>query len=265
MAGEERDPRWFPCWRLLLRLTLLSSVAWMILTTADMGESWNPTELWKAMSLTSFGHLWCVRVLLLLLLAIGVRRSPPSTKAAIAISTALAFLALISSLSGHSASQDSGNWWRVSLNLAHSLAAAVWSGGLLCLYSWLGTRLKARTEAADRSLSVVRRFSHLAMASTAILLATGLAMAWTFGVSFSQPWASSYGQLLLGKTFLFSLALGAAAVNQFVHLRRVSETEARFAAHLRREIRLEMLCVATVFLIAGFLTRTALPSDGLTP
>ncbi len=263
--GEASDPNWFSRWRALLWLTFISSLAWMILTSADMGESWLPKDLWQAMAHTWFGHLWCIRILLLFLLAIAAQWIQPNAKQLFFVTFCLIAATLISSLSGHAASQETGVWWRVSLDLTHSLAAGVWSGGILCLYFWLGTRIDREDRGKNLSQAVVHRFSKVAMTSTGLLLLTGLVMAWDSGVSLYRPWNATYGQFIIGKTIFFAIALGAAAINQFVHMRRPAETESKFAENLRREVRLEIFCVVVVFLIAGFLTRTSLPIEGLMP
>ena len=258
--GEASDPKWRSRWKALVWLTLLSSLSWMVLTEADMGDSWLPRDLWLATAHTWFGHLWCARTVALLLLAVASDWVRPDGKNLLIATAILSALALASSLSGHAASQDTGLWWRVSLDLAHSLAAGAWAGGLVSLYFWLGTRIGEGGGDRSVTLAVVHRFSRLAMASTALLLVTGLAMAWASGLPPLRPWAVPYGQFIVGKAAFFGIALLAAAVNQFQHLRRPAKSEVRFAAGLRREVRLEIFCVIVVFLIAGFLSRTSLPT-----
>ena len=65
------DTNWFPRWRWLLAATVATSLAWMLASTADMAESWQPQALWAGMSNTNFGHLWCLRVGLLIVLLGG--------------------------------------------------------------------------------------------------------------------------------------------------------------------------------------------------
>ena len=57
-----------------------------------------------------------------------------------------------------------------------------------------------------------------------------------------------------------SLALGAAGINQFLHLRNWRPEKAKeFEIAVKREVALELLLAMFIFMIAGFLTRTQLP------
>jgi putative copper export protein len=168
---------------------------------------------------------------------------------------------LISSLTGHAAASEGSIFWPVLVNFAHSVAVAIWTGGLWGLYIWLGKRLSSSQSSTDLSHRAVTRFSHFAMLSTAIIIGSGLLTAYWVGVNLWRPWGSDYGTLLLVKVLLFSGALLAAAINQFVHLRRSSaENELGFARALQREVRLEFIFVVLIFAIVGFLTRMDLPA-----
>jgi putative copper export protein len=242
----------------LAALAFLSSTVWMILTAANMSGSWAAADLWAAVSSTSFGHLWCLRILVLALLALIW---PRLRSGSAWVLVPLFGVLLISSLTGHAAAGEHSTFLPVAIDWIHSVVVAAWAGGLLSLYQWLGARVSSLNSNSNLSIKVVTRFSHLAMISTAVIFGTGILMAYTNGVSFRHPWDSEYGTKALLKVGLFSAALGAAAVNQFVHLRSAKETEERkFALSIRREIRIEIALVLFVFLVAGFLTMTELPS-----
>jgi putative copper export protein len=72
---------------------------------------------------------------------------------------------------------------------------------------------------SNLSLHVITRFSHVAMASTAVIVITGVFTAYLNDVSLSNPWSSDDGRLVLGKIFFSGVAMLVAAVNQFLHLR----------------------------------------------
>ncbi len=252
--------------RLLLILSFISSSLWMILTAQDMADSWEFGDLWAAMAHTGFGHLWCFRILLLLI-ATGLSGQLLLSKRGRFILLAVAgLLPLFSSLSGHATATPSAYGWKIGVDWAHSVAAGIWSGGLFGLWSWLRARNSSNAKfLPETSHRVVERFSRYAMASTAAIGLSGLLMAYSAGVPLLAPWqAQLYGKLLIGKTLLFGAALLAASVNQFLHLRTWHpEREAVFSRSICREVGLEMALVLGVLALAGFLTRTALP--GMTP
>jgi putative copper export protein len=244
--------------RKLAWLALATSLIWMIASTAGMAGSWNISDIWQGMTATNFGHLWCIRIGILFLLATAW---PILLRARILIILPVICVLLISSLTGHAAASDGSIFWPVIVNFAHSVAVAVWSGGLWGLYIWLGKRLSSSQSPTDLSHKIVTRFSHFAMISTAIIGGSGLLTAYWVGVNLWRPWGSDYGTLLVVKVLLFSCALLAAAINQFVHLKRSgAENEMIFARALRREVRLEFIFVVLIFAVVGFLTRMDLPS-----
>jgi putative copper export protein len=246
--------------RVLLGLTLLSSFAWTLLTVSDMAESWLPSELWTAIDQTTFGHIWCARLALLVGLVLIVRWSYRTRARTLAFLSLVLLLPVFSVLTGHSGAQNNGLLIRVAIDWSHSLAVGVWSGGLWMLYVWLGKRLSINQIAPNVSHQVVTRFSHFAMASTGVIAASGLVMAYLAGVSILHPWATTYGLLIIGKVFFFTAALLAAAINQFIHLRTWTPgREPEFARRVRREVGLELALVLIIFTIAGFLARTATP------
>lgn len=245
-------------------LTLLTSSVFILLSAQEMTESWAPSEIWRAMSMTSFGHLWCARLVILALLSIPGPRLIRSLSGSGVIVLAVFIIPLLSVLSGHSASQSDHVAVRVITDWLHAASVGVWSGGLWMLAVWLGKRLSVSHFQSGPSLQVVRRFSHFAMASTAVITATGVLTSYLNGVPLLAPWTSLYGQIIILKIALFGIALLAAAINQFVHIRRWNdENEIACVTAIRREVRLEFYLLLIVFAAVGLLTRTALPGEVL--
>jgi putative copper export protein len=169
-------------------------------------------------------------------------------------------LPFFSIFTGHAGVQNDHLLIRVTADWCHSVAVGVWTGGLWMLHVWLGKRLSVAKLGPEVSLRVVTRFSHFAIVSTFVIAVSGLAMAYLAGVSLFQPWSSTYGQWILAKVFFFVAALLAASVNQFVYLRRwTPENDLKFSRGVRREVLLELIFLSVVFVLAGFLARTALP------
>ena len=255
--------RWPRKISILMALLSVSSVFYLILSLADMGESWAPLDLWNAMTQTSFGHLWCGRVVILLvglIVSLSAHSKTSTLKNSTLITIGLAVI-LISALTGHAGSVESGRIFRILVDWFHSVAIATWVGGLWCLALWLKARLRQPTFGRGITFRVVERFSRFAQVSTGVIAVSGLAMAYWSGVKLIHPWETVYGKLVLAKFVLFLAALAAAAINQFRHLRRYrEENDLGFSASIYREVGIELILVLLIFGIAGFLTRTALPS-----
>ena len=245
----------------LIGISFLSSILWMILSVHDMTESWQLESLWIGMSETSFAHVWCLKLLCLLIfftVTVYFWNSKKNEFFMLVFALASPFAYVLTS---HAASQQDYTFFRMALDWGHTMGVGIWSGGLLSLYYWLGQRI-ITTEKVDPKMSfkVVTKFSHFAMASTFVILLSGLVMAWLNGVSIVRPWESDYGVLVLTKIIFFFIILGAAAVNQFLHLRNWNENnESGFVRKIRREVGLEIGLIIVVFFLAGFLTRTQLP------
>jgi copper transport protein len=238
----------------LSRGALVTSIAWMLFSSHEMAESWAFLDLWTAMTETTFGHIWCLRIVDLAILAICLKSFLKNQLGLLLLCLLASVLPVFSSLNSHSANQESHATLGTIINFSHSLATAFWSGGLYTLYYWLSNKMtdleKNHTAFSKQSFAVVRRFSHFAMLSTAVIALSGVYLAYSANVALLQPWTTPYGLLILAKVFVFALALLASSQ---------SEGEFSFVKNIRREVRFEMIAVFIIFLMAGFLTRTALP------
>lgn len=236
---------------------LLSSITWFVYLAADMAGSWSISDLREVLFQTDFGHIWMLKVLLLISI-LGALRFGALRWAAV---SSLA-LPVFFSLTGHANARETGWATSLALDSVHFFSVSVWTGGLLGLFLWLGKRRReiAKAGASDISHRVVHRFSRFAMVSTALIVLTGVGMAYLYGVAPRAPWETHYGRVLLLKVGLFALALAAASINQFIHLGKWSvESEGSFVQGVHREVGIEILLVLGAFLVAGFLTRSALP------
>jgi putative copper export protein len=245
-------------------VTLFTSVAWMLFSSHEMVESWAFKDLWTAMAETTFGHIWCFRIAISAVLAISLKSLLKNPYGLLLLCFLASSLPLFSSLNSHAANQETNASVGIIINFSHALATAFWSGGLYTLYYWLGNRMvkieKDISAFSDQSFAVVKRFSHFAMPSTALISLSGAYLVYSAKVPVLHPWTTPYGLLVSAKVFFFALALLAAAVNQFKHLKSgQSDSELSFVKNIRREVRFEITTIFIIFLIAGFLTRTALP------
>lgn len=101
----------------------------------------------------------------------------------------------------------------MSLTVAHQLAAAAWIGGVFQLVNlWL---LKHKNQVYGNLWPLLlRRFSAFGMISVALILISGFPIAWHYIDSVNGLIGTGYGNLLMVKVALLSLALGLAWLNR---------------------------------------------------
>lgn len=265
-AGGSNAIRLLDSWRrnvlVLIRLGFFSSLLWLFLSVHEMTESWSPGELWNGFTETSFSHVWCLKLFFLIVLHFFISGMRKIKHFSTFTTFSALFLPFAFVLTSHSAASENHQFGKMMLDWTHSLSVGIWSGGLLALHNWIGQKMDSIDEFNPQmTFSVVTRFSHFAMTSTALIAVSGFTMSWANGVSLFAPWESEYGKLVLTKTIVFSMALVAAIINQFVHLKRWNpNAELKFNKAIRREIKIELILIVIIFAIAGFLTRTELPN-----
>ncbi|MEU3603881.1 copper resistance protein CopC [Streptomyces sp. NPDC035033] len=93
------------------------------------------------------------------------------------------------------------------VDILHLLAVATWLGGLTTL-------LVALYRAPSVERAAVERFSRVAFASVAVLVATGLYQSWRQVGSWSALTGTRYGQLLLVKIGLMGVLVGVAWISR---------------------------------------------------
>ncbi len=187
-----------------------------------------------------------------------------SSRHTLAALTALLALAPLP-LSGHTRSATDADLL-VILDLIHLAAGAVWLGGLV----GLALTLPSVAGRHDVTALVVSRFSTAAAAVLAALVASGAVLAWRIVGSWSGLVDSGYGQLLLVKIGVASVAAGLAAYNRLRLLplvrRDVDAVDATAAGHrLTRTASVEAVALVGVLLVTGFLVQKTPPSEGLAP
>ena len=169
---------------------------------------------------TQFGRVWLLRMALLILVAgfiVRAMRAHPDHGviffvAGFALS---AFLLIAAALSGHaSAAEGSAFVIQVSADMLHLLSCGLWLGGLWPLAVLLGAcRRKGDAAACAIATAVTQGFSRLALASVAVLIATGGYNAWNLVGGFVPLFGTAYGKLLLVKIGLLLPLLGLGATN----------------------------------------------------
>ena len=232
-------------------------------------------ELGRLLSDTRFGAGWWVQVaglLMLVVASIAVRwritgRAPPLDPRLLVLG--LGPLVALWSISdaGH-ASTGGDATLNVAIDLIHSVATAVWLGGLLGL-AVLAIPALAGLADDDRvrfAAAVVVRFSALALTAVAVLVVTGVYRALA-EVSVGELASTAYGRALLVKLGLFAvLLLGGAYNRMIVHPRLeraalgLDPSDRGAAAALRVSVRAELVLAAALLVSVAVLV--SLPPPG---
>lgn len=173
----------------------------------------------------------------------GLARTGADRRGGALLAAAALLAALSLAATGHAGTAPP-RWLSGPLVVVHGLAAMLWVGALGPL------ALILKREDPARALPLVRRFSALAMAAVAVLLAAGAGLSALQGVSADAVARSGYGQLWLGKVLLAVAMLGIAAWNRGVATPRLTTGT---TASLRRGVVAEaVLAGALLALTAAF-------------
>lgn len=113
----------------------------------------------------------------------------------------------------HAAGRFENQWALMSLTVIHQVGAAAWIGGIFQLVNlWL---LRSKKEVpADLWPLLLKRFAAFGIASVALILVSGLPIALQYIDSWNGLVGTGYGNLLMVKISLLSLALGFAWLNK---------------------------------------------------
>ena len=161
--------------------------------------------------------------------------------------TALAIVASSTALS-HAASRIDQRPFLLLLTAAHHLGAAAWIGGMASLL------IAIRASQDTRKIhSMAQRFSTMAIVSVGVLVLAGVGMAKLYVGSWSGMYGTSYGVMVLAKTYLLLLALGLGASN-FWLVRETRSEAAPVLLRLRRFSETEIGLGFTALLAAASLT-----------
>jgi copper transport protein len=173
---------------------------------------------------------------------------------------------LVPGLSGH-AGQTSPRGLSVALDWLHLVAGSVWIGGLIgLLVLWLSLPAARRVAGL---MVCVPRFSNTAFVSVLALIGSGVGAAIIHLPTFSSLWQTSYGQALLVKIGLLSVALMLASVNllrtkpRLAAYRERPELGPGAAVLLRRLVSGETLLVAAAVVAAAVLSSLPPPAKAL--
>jgi putative copper resistance protein D len=240
-----------------LVITAASGCAWALLVAmglSDGGASqvFADGTLVKLLTETRFGHVWLLR-LLLLLAATLIVLSASNAAAWLRLFAASALLATIAWVGHSNARSDVVGWLQVSADMAHLLAAGLWLGSLPALAMLL------ICETTDVS-AATRRFSSFGVIAVATLLLSGLFNTYLLTESVWSLPKSDYGRLLLLKIALFVAMVVFAAINRFYWTPKLPA--GRAADAIRRHSMIEAGLGLAILFIVGLLGTLPPPLHG---
>jgi copper transport protein len=194
------------------------------------------------------------RLIGLVLLAYAATRRTDGASAAALLGLAGVAIALTSFfVAGHTATREprAVGW---TIDLVHTTTASIWVGGLLGLAVVLRHR---RPDDASGAAVVLRRFSLAASGSVALLLASGLGLAWAELAPAGGVPFNGYGLVLLAKAGIALAALAIGALNHFVVVPAVESGEQDAWSTLANTLRVELGAVVALVALTGVLTGLA--------
>jgi copper transport protein len=222
-----RTERWIAA---AMAVGLVASVLSLSLQGLDalalpLGQFWRP-EVWISGLATSFGSTALMAAGALLVGLVAMRAAKPRILAL----TALAGAGLALAASGHASTSEPQLVARPAVFL-HSICIAFWVGSLVPLAAIMRDRTRGDGELSG--------FSRIIPIPLAILIATGIYLAW---MQLDRPdalWTTSYGEILSAKLLGVLALLGLAAANRYVLVPRLQARRPGAAQPLAASIAIE--------------------------
>jgi copper transport protein len=162
------------------------------------------------------------------------------------------------SLSGHNAADRGSSWLSQLADWAHLAAASLWVGGLLML------AFVVWPLAPELRRQAFLRFSKLATGLIVLILSAGVYLSVLRLPRLSDLWNEGYGQVLLVKLALVSLALLWGAAHHFL-VRPALERGAPLFVRLPRSLAGESAVAMAILLAAAVLVDSKPPPQPTTP
>lgn len=151
------------------------------------------------------------------------------------------------SLSGHSAADAGSSWKSMLADWAHLSAACLWIGGLVQLVVVVWPLMPAARRAAFLG------FSRLATVCVGVLLLAGIYLSIVRLPQLNDLWTTGYGQVLLVKIGLVSLALAWGGLHKLVAVPAVARGGESALPRLRGSLLGESMVGMAVLLAAAVL------------
>jgi copper transport protein len=163
------------------------------------------------------------------------------------------------SLSGHDAVDAGSSWTTEAADWVHIAAASLWIGGLATMAAlvWPG--------APELRRAAFARFSRFATVLVALVLVAGTYLSIVRLPHLSDLWSRGYGQVLLVKLGLVSVALLWGAFHNFVVRPALARGDDGFLTRIGRSLVGESLVGMAVLLAAAVLVDSRPPAQPVAP
>jgi putative copper resistance protein D len=233
-------------------LAVLSTLAWLPIEAAMIGESWQSAIDRSTLSTllydTAIGKAWLVRLALALLLTAAL----PWRSASILRLALSGFLLATLALTGH-ANMDEGTRGVLHIlnDALHVLAGGAWLGSLLALPGCLA-RLRDPAFCAEAK-TALRRFSSAGHLAVALVIATGIVNTVLVLQRWPTDFTSTYQVLLATKIAFVGGMTGLALMNRYIFVPRMLTQPDRAIIHIRNGTYAELALGAGVLALVAFL------------
>lgn len=271
------------------RLVLLLIAAAMLGVTANVlgillqGVTAAGVSLWSSLTgsilgdtlKSRFGTVWGARAIVWILFGLSLgflrmraQRGRVAPAIRVFAGAGLAYLAITPALGGHAVEQ-SPTWIFFPSEVIHVIAASVWVGGVACLLLVLPSATR-RLEGPQRSrllLSVLRRFSPLALGCVIAIAVSGVVQAVIDVRTLKGLLGTTYGVLVIAKVVLLLGLIGFGWINRerlIPALERIAKAGGApggIGVLARRTLRGELALMLTVFGVTAALISYTPPVD----
>jgi putative copper resistance protein D len=181
-------------------------------------------------------------------IAIICLRVPPRRWEAWVLPLLAAAVLIAQTMTSHAASRLDDRIPLAAAELLHQAAAAAWIGGIPYLLIAQGG---CREQASWRRVG--KRFSHISMASVAVLVGAGLVMALAYTGSVDAIYGTAYGVMLATKVLLLGFLLLLGGMNYLI-IERLTAGATVPMQRMRRFGEVEIGIGITLFFAAASLT-----------
>jgi putative copper export protein len=239
----------------VLAIVVIARIIQQAAAFADTPDQW-PTSVPLILQHTAWGKGWLVQVLSLAI----VRLVAPGAGGGrlLARRIALAALVVTPALSGHAIGAPRLAIVAVAMDAAHVAAAGIWVGTLAAMTMALAPM--RQSVPAQAVLTMLARFSPMALVSAAVVAASGTFASWLHLETLAALWSTPYGRTLALKLALMAAIAAAGAVNWRVATPRLAASGDR--AMLLRAVAVEVAVAVALLVVTSILIVTPLPAEG---
>ena len=217
----------------------------------DPMAGFQPQVIGSVVGDTFYGHVFVVRLALLIGLALLSRADGAFVWKALLSGAALAALGLTS----HAAASGTPRYEtaRAAIDALHIIAGGFWVGGLIVLLP----EVWRRPRNTEQLVGLLSLFSRWGVVSVAVLVTAGTLNGVFILGQQGMPWNGTYVTLLAGKIVLAAMMIALALTNRFGVLPALARGEDEAQETIPLTVSAELGAAVAILVIVGFLGLTA--------